>query len=327
MIFDLHCDTIFRIHEHRKRGINHDIANSCLQIDERKLELGDYLAQCFAVFSHARCEDPYKYAKELIEVFYGEISGSDILRLALCAEDIVRNRREGKISAILTMEDGEALCGSFHRLDEFYRLGVRMICLCWNYKNCIGYPNVGGYDPDGMPNKYTPDTKNGLTDFGRELIGRMNEIGMIIDVSHLSDRGFFEVLSLSKAPIVASHSCAREVCPHRRNLTDGMLKGLSENGGVIGINYEKSFLHDNPVFGSDTIPRVIEHIKHIKRLIGTDNIALGSDFDGIKSDIALTGADKMPLLVGALRSEGFSESEIEKITYSNALRVFRECLK
>ena len=149
---------------------------------------------------------------------------------------------------------------------------------------------------------------------------------MIIDVSHLSDRGFWDVINTSTKPIVASHSNCRSICKHVRNLTDEMIIALNKNGGIMGMNYCNEFLDNDPQIGRRTIECLIKHIKYIKKLVGVDVIALGSDFDGINNNIELKDASLLTKLVDALYANGFTKEEIDKITYKNALRVFQEVL-
>ena len=323
MIFDLHCDTLYKLYE-RKTGKSCAASESELAVDGDKLFHGNYLGQCFAVWTSAERENPYQAALDMIDIFYTEIKKSNILAPALEPRDVVKNMGEGKISALLSLEDAAPIGNDMERLREFYSLGVRMIGLTWNYPNAVGCPNMDGGKPNDGFNHLTPNVKDGLTDFGRELICEMNRLGIVIDVSHLSDAGFFEVAKASKKPFVASHSNARGICPHVRNLTDEMLKILAECGGVVGMNYYCDFLDRDKERGLDTVSCVIRHMKHIGQLIGYDYIALGSDFDGIERGGELDSARDMPKLVEGLSSAGFSESVIEKITSENAIRIFRE---
>lgn len=326
MIFDLHCDTVWKIREQRKKGAFLEMTSSpFLQLDEEKMQRGNYFAQCFALWAHARHGDPYAVYKELLKIYREELQKCVRLREVRTYGDLLQNREDGKISAILTMEDSAPLGDSLERLKELYDDGVRMICLTWNYPNKVGYPNFGRYFENGEPDRKMPDTVNGLTDFGRELVREMNRLGIVIDVSHLSDAGFYDVISLSDQPIVASHSNARTLCQVARNMTDDMLDRLAENGGVVGMNYAAAFLDAQN--GQKTISMVIEHVKHVKRKIGIDHIALGSDFDGIDPNIELENASMMPTLVDTLSSAGLTDDELDKITYQNALRVFRACLR
>ena len=326
MIFDLHCDTVWKIDMAREKGEEIRLTKSHLQIDEEKLIKGNYFAQCFAIFAHAHNPDPYEKCMHMIDVYYDELKNCQTLRPAYTYQDILKNKKEGKISAILTMEDGAPIGESFDKLNILYDRGVRMVCLLWNYVNKIGHHNRGKFLEDGRPDDVTPVTDIGLTDFGKALVKEMNKKGMIVDVSHLSDAGFYDVIKLSDKPIIASHSNARGLCRHIRNFTDDMLYKLAENGGVMGMNYAKYFLNNNSQIGKDTITWVIEHIKYIKARIGVDNIGIGSDYDGISTDLGMNSADQLPLLEQALDRAGFTVSEIEKITYQNALRVFKECL-
>ena len=328
VIFDLHCDTIWRMRAKRQEGLDVSLSDAeCLGITEKKLVEGHYSAQCFAMWVHARQGNPYALANEMIDLYEREIAACSSLAPAYTYADLLKNREKGKISSILTMEDGAPIGEDLAHLDEFYARGVRMICLLWNYRNQIGFPNFGRYFENGDPDRTCPNTADGLTEFGLALVRRMNELGVIVDVSHLSDAGFYDVIATSTKPIVASHSNARALTPHVRNMTDPMLRRLAENGGVVGMNYAVSFLARDGAPGCETVPRVIEHIRHIGALIGYDHIALGSDFDGTPPGQLLESADGMPTLVRALEEEGFKETVIEKITEGNALRIFRENLR
>ena len=238
--------------------------------------------------------------------------------------DFEKNAKAGKISALLTMEDGCPIGENLNNLYALYDRGVRMICLLHNLINPIGNPNFGRCFSNGNPDTSTPNTQTGLTEFGQVLVQEMNKLGIVIDVSHLSDKGFYDVVKLSKRPIAASHSNTRSVCGHVRNLTDDMLYKLAQNGGVTGINYANHFLHNDEKLGKNTLDCAIEHIKHVKRKIGVNHIALGSDFDGIDPDIEISDASKTDLLIKKLEKSGFSSEEIEKICYKNALRIFKE---
>ncbi len=327
MIFDLHCDTVWKIKNLQREGQDASLTDSpLLQLNEEKMKSAGYLAQCFAMWIHAKNADPYNLCKQLIEVYEQEIKKCAHIKKAYTYADILRNKEEGKISSILTLEDAAPIGDDLSRLDEFYQLGVRMICLTWNYENALAFPNRFHLLPNGKFDDRTPRTDRGLTELGREAVKKMNKLGIAVDVSHLSDKGFYNVLEVSDKPIVASHSNARACAPHIRNLTDDMLFKLAEVGGIMGMNYATYFLHEDKAIGRNTVPQLIRHIKYIKDKIGIDHIALGSDFDGISPDLELNSADQLPTLITALTKEGFRDSEIERITSENALRVFRACL-
>lgn len=315
-ILDLHCDTISVIHNNKGFSLN----NPCLQVSVDKLKKGNYIMQCFAMFIPYTLENPLEECIQMTDTFYKQLELYPDIEIVRSYSDIVKNDKNNKISALLTIEEGGVTKGNLSYLRTFYRLGVRMICLNWNFVNGVGYPNIiKGMNSDPLE----PNTTQGLTDYGKSMVVEMQKLGMIVDVSHLSDKGFWDVLALAKKPIVASHSNCRAVCKHVRNLTDEMIIALKENGGVMGMNFCADFLSDSIEIGKNTIDCVLRHIWHIKKLVGVDVIALGSDFDGIDPDIELKGADLMPMLVHAMKDSGLTEEEIEKITYKNALRVIQ----
>lgn len=321
MIFDLHCDTLWKIQNTKDGSLQKD---SSLQIDEEKLTSAGYFAQCFAMYVPADTPNPKRALDELIDRYYAELSRCKKLRAVRTFDDFERNKRAGNISAVLTMEDACPLGGDMQNLYAVHEKGVKMIALTWNFPNEVGYPNYRDFVRGKKPDMFTPETERGLTDFGFLLVQEMNHLGIVVDVSHLSDKGFYDVLSVTKKPIMASHSNARGVCQNVRNLSDKMLFALAKNGGVTGINYAAGFLCEDEQKGRQTIAYAVEHIRYIRKKIGVEHIALGSDFDGIQTDIELSDCSKTPLLLQALERSDFTTNEIEKIAYKNALRVFRD---
>ncbi|MCM1130553.1 MAG: dipeptidase [Roseburia sp.] len=313
---DLHCDTISEL-MHKE---NLSLLDAPLQINIKQLKEGNCLLQCFAMFVYLKkTPEPFKYCIQMINRYYEEIERyKDKIAPVLCYSDLAKNQVEGKISSLLTIEEGGVTESSLAYLRTFHKLGVRMICLNWNFENGVGHPN---FKLTEHPDFKTPNTKEGLTEYGIEMVKEMNRLGMIVDVSHLSDKGFYDCLKYSSKPIVASHSNARGVCNHVRNLTDDMILKLKENGGVMGMNFCAAFLNENEEVGKNTIPCVIEHIKYIKNLAGIDVIAIGSDFDGIDPNIQMKNASLMPKLFEEMRTQGFTEEEIERVAYRNFLRV------
>lgn len=325
-IIDLHCDTIGVIYHERLKDKKISLASADLQVNAKHLIKAGCYAQCFAMFVHYTTENPLGTCIKMIDVFYEELKNTPELALALNFDDLLNNHKNKKISAILTIEEGGVTKSDLAYLRTFYRLGVRMICLNWNFENGVGSPNYGRYLENGEPDFITPNTETGLTEYGFAMVREMNRLGMVIDVSHLSDKGFWDVIHTTTQPIVASHSNARGVCRHVRNLTDEMIIALHENGGVMGMNFCASFMDDDEQEGRNTIACTIRHMKYIRNLVGVDVIAIGSDFDGINPDIELKNASFLPELIKAMRREDFTEEEIEKITYKNALRVFESVL-
>jgi len=323
-VIDLHCDTLMGLNKARRHGIEKTFGKNDLHVDLEKLKAGEYLLQCFAAFTDARKSPSSPLLEVLQEIdLFHEIMKEfkDHLAPVLSFADIERNRKEGKISALLTIEDGGVTEGDLSVLRMVHRLGVRMITLTWNYENPIGYP-ASDFD------KKVRSTHKGLKEEGLAFLFEMERLGIMVDVSHLSDEGFYDVARHGKKPFLASHSDARRLCNHPRNLTDDMLKVLAEKGGLVGMNYYLGFLNQDRdrLHERGTAETVADHMEHIRKVAGIDVIALGSDFDGIEETLDLTDASKMPLLVTVLERRGFKASEIENIFSQNALRFFRELL-
>jgi len=323
---DMHCDTIMELMKSDK-----ELRKSDNMIDLEKLKESHYLLQCFAMFvRYIQFDDPnyspFEYCNKMIDKYYNELEkNKDIIAPVFKYEDIEKNSCEHKLSSLLTIEEGGVCLGNIEFLRNFYRLGVRMVTLTWNFKNEIASPNIDYTNLNDYKRgnrKFEPNVTDGLTEFGIEVVKEMNRLGMVIDCSHLGDKGFYDVIEHSTKPIVCSHSCARSVCNHVRNMTDDMLLKLKENGGVVGMNFCHDFVTPTDDFSS--IKDVVKHINHIKNLIGIDYIGLGSDFDGIgNSNIELKDATIMPQLLDELRIQGYTEEEIDKICYKNVLRVFK----
>jgi len=328
-VFDMHCDTLFALNEASKAGHIKNILKNDLHIDLQKLQKGDYLLQCFAAYVDlAASENPLVYALEEIDLFYKIMNAyPEQIAQTKTYLDILENQKSGKISAMLTVEEGGCCLGNLSVLRMFYKLGVRMMTLTWNYENELAYPNIIPHSKDNIF-PCQANTKNGLKEKGIEFLQEMDRIHMIVDVSHLSDAGFWDVVNHTKRPFIASHSNARAISPHVRNLTDEMLRTLSERGGLLGINYCAAFLDHkkNEVECQSNVSIMAEHILYIKKIAGLDIIGLGSDFDGISCELEMKDASYLPLLEQELMRKGFHESEIEKIFHKNALRLFKELL-
>lgn len=219
----------------------------------------------------------------------------------------------GKIGLLLSVEGGEILGESLFMLEIIYRLGVRSLCLTWNERNAIG---------DGVGET---DSASRLSGFGVKVVRRMNELGMVVDVSHLNEPGFWHVLDISDQPVIASHSCARKLCSHPRNLNDEQLRALARNKGLVGVNFCPEFLNES---GKADINDVVRHICHIAETAGVETVGFGSDFDGISSvPQGLEDVTKFPHLIDKLQKAGFSSKEIDKICHENFVRVLSAVLK
>ncbi|MBQ6868679.1 MAG: dipeptidase [Clostridia bacterium] len=318
-IVDMHCDTIMRMAlSDGKIALRENDGH----IDIAKLQKGGCLAQFFAIFipmmkmKEIYGEDSsYKYFNKAYEVYLSEMEkNKDFILPARNYDEIMKNKAEGKMSSILTIEEGDPVQGKMERIKEFYDKGVRLITLTWNFENCFGYPNS---DDDTI-------MKKGLKEFGIEALSYMNELGILIDVSHLNEGGFYDVAKYSKKPFVASHSCARNLASHKRNLWDEQLKLVGETGSVVGVNFSSSFLRDGSNFS--TIDDVVKHMLHIKDKAGMEAVAWGSDFDGIAPTLEWVDYAGMPKLEEAL-SKHFTPREIDMINHENALRVIKASMK
>ncbi|MBQ1675109.1 MAG: dipeptidase [Oscillospiraceae bacterium] len=316
-IVDLHCDTLMEVY---LKG--HTLENAPGHINLEKLRAGGSQVQCFAVFipthdcaqRYGVTESAYDYFTHCADAFDRQMAlYADVIRPVRCVADIEQNVKDGKLSAMLTIEDGVAVDGKLERLQEFYDRGVRMIALTWNYENSIGYPN--SRDPQEHMRPLKP--------FGIEAIAKMDELGMIVDVSHLSEGGFWDVVKHGKKPFIASHSCARALSDHRRNLTDEQLRALGEKGGVCGVNFCDAFLR----LDSDmtTVDDIVRHAIHIADKAGIDAVAMGSDFDGIGDNLEFKDFAGFPMIVDGL-AKRFSSADVDKICHGNALRVFKDVI-
>lgn len=239
----------------------------------------------------------------------------DSIGMAYNAADINRNLEVGRCSAVLTIEDARAVNGDMAKIRHFYDAGVRAMSLTWNARNCFGHPNSA--DAAKM--------RLGLTDFGKEAISEMNILGILVDVSHLSDGGFWDVAERTSKPFVATHSNCRALCDHPRNLTDEMIKALSTKGGVVGVNFMPTFLTSDGKHES-RVEDLCRHVLHIIGVGGEDCIGLGTDFDGIDGRFEIGQPTEMEKFFDALRRKGLSERVLQKFAISNVLRVMHDVL-
>lgn len=276
---------------------------------------------CFAAFLRMERGDLLSTALSYGRRLSGEVSAHpDVVLRVFSSADMKRADREGKVGALFTVEEGAAV-SEIADLSALYGVGMRMMTLTWNYANRLGYPNatVEHFALEGAAAFARVDNRP-LTDFGREVVAEMNRLGIIVDVSHLSDGGFWDVLSLSTMPVVASHSNARALCPVCRNLTDDQLRALAQQGGVAGLNLTPDFLCAE---GMDVLTASVDHAEHVWRVAGEDVLAFGFDFDGMQPRPPLTDCSSVPLLYDAL-SRRIPPRVVDKMAWSNFLRVFAE---
>lgn len=319
---DFHCDTLMKAWMGRKKTL------SALggMVSLESLKEGGCKAQFFAIFmppvnlkkiAGLFLPKDEAYIEKNLQIFRNTVERfPDVLAPVGSMEDIKANWMKGKISGILTLEDGRAVDGRMENLERFYDMGIRLISLTWNHANCFGFPN----------SSESSVMEKGLTDFGKKAVVRMNELGMIVDVSHLSDGGFRDVASLCKKPFVASHSNCRSINPHPRSMTDEMIRTLADKGGVMGVNFGPEFLTGDVKAKESRMEAIAAQLRHMMNTGGEDCPAIGTDFDGVSGRLEIDSPGQMPRLFEALKNNGFTERQIEKIAYRNAERVIAEVL-
>lgn len=382
-IIDMHCDTISELADAGLGGCGEPsdgLMKNRGQLDLERMRQSGYLLQNFALFVDiGKCapwtdreqillsrrkrnrEDarevgvstPWERLCALYEVYRSELENNkDVIAPVFCYEDILQNEMNGKMSALLTVEEGAVCGGSIERLRELYGMGVRMLTITWNYQNELGTPatrrSPGQCRSDDLTEEPAPeetqktgncgsgggdavtgpaDMAYGLTETGCNFVTEMERLGMIPDVSHLSDAGFDAVWECTKKPFVASHSNARAVCSSLRNLSDDRIRKLAERGGCMGLNYYDKFLVDGGSEDTEVLwEALIQQARHITNVGGIEVLGLGSDFDGIPINPAVPGAEAMPVLWERLKTAGFTESQLDGMFWKNVMRVYRETL-
>ncbi|MEQ3506916.1 dipeptidase [Enterococcus cecorum] len=310
-IIDLHCDTIMKLYENP----NSNLLENHFQIDLKRLRQNDFLLQTFAIFlDKQQYPQRKKTALHMYQRFIKELEkNAATIGLIKTQADYNENKANKQISVLLTLEEGGILEGKIENLEEFYQLGVRLITLTWNYPNEIGTPNILYWDKE---KHILAENQTGLTKFGFECIQRMSELHMIIDLSHASDQVAKDILDSSAQGIVASHSNARKLTPHPRNLSDELIQKIADKNGLIGINFFDQFLK---LKQPTNLPAAIsEHLWYMYQLVGEDSLCFGSDFDGIPVHADLNDVNSFPKIIQALKQKGFTSRQIEKISYLNA---------
>lgn len=345
-LIDMHCDTISKILHNTKEC---SLLKNNLCVDIEKLKKADSAVQYFASFIFALTHEmkvqniKEERAQEWFKGFgtnnFAEIPISsagwdsaweeaqimisrlkqeecDSFKIVSDCSDIEKCMNKKVITGLATVEEGGILNGKIERVEGLYRQGIRLITLTWNFENCLGFPNN---QKESIMNK-------GLKPFGIEVVEKMNELGMLVDVSHLSEGGFWDCIKYSKAPIVASHSNAKALCSHPRNLTDDMLRALAENGGVTGLNFYPAFLVENGLASNEDIAK---HALHMINVAGEDIVAIGTDFDGYDGEAEdgyIEHIGEMDKVWDAFKKVGITERQIDKIQFGNAWRVMNEVL-
>ncbi len=292
---DLHCDTITATYERKQEFFKNN-----LHIDIERLNKYNKPTQIFAIWLAKKYyKDAFNITNKMIDFFEEQVNkNNQFIKKVKCFNDINSN---SKINAMLSIEGGESIEDNLDNIQHFYNKGVRIFTLCWNYENNIGF------------GAFTKSTE-GLKPFGREAIKIMNDINMVIDVSHLNEAGFWDLYKMAKKPFIATHSNSYTICNHYRNLKDEQLKAIKECEGIVGINLYPKFLTNNNIATEEDI---FKHIEYIGNLIGYDKICLGGDFDGIEETPKnLEDVSKYENLFDKIEKI-YGKDILEKITYKN----------
>ena len=311
-VFDLHCDTAMKLVGDEYDRIN-SLRENAGHIDLNRAKSFSGYAQCFACYTSDLQRLPANISvigafERMLAAILTEVeNNSDMIRLAYSAQDIRDHYSQGLMSAILTIEGTAGIDFNPELLEDLYNIGFRISTLGHNESNPLTGSNLTG---------------GGLTELGREYVKEAQRLGIVIDVSHISDEGFWDIMEITQKPIIASHSNSRSLCDVPRNLTDEMYKAICKTDGTAGINLYSNFLGSNP-----TIDTVCDHIFHFLNLAGDDShISLGSDFDGMSAmPEGITGVQDYQKLAQRLLERGLDDKTIENIFWNNALGVIEKC--
>lgn len=308
-MIDLHCDTIMKLLDNPNSG---DLYRNTWKIDIEKLQKAHSKVQDFALFINlGEMNDPYGRYEEMRNLCTTQIHlYGEHIQHVLSYQDVESVYKSGKIGALMSIEEGGVLGGDLDKLKQAYQDGVRLITLTWNYPNGLGEPHCG-------------EQHKKLTPKGIEFVEAMQDLGIIVDCSHLNDAGTEQLDDILDVPFVASHSNAREVTAHTRNLPDNLIKLIANKGGVIGLNFAQSFLGTSPV---SRIEDIVKHGLYLINKGGEDVVALGTDFDGIKPNTEIKDASEMYRLYDAFKEAGLSVEQCEKLFWKNADRLLKEIL-
>lgn len=314
-LFDAHCDTVSEMLT--KSG---EIHSNSLHVDLHRAGIYRPYAQFFAIFGIIGEREGLDYAKSLTwpdgescfdaqyRVFTREIEkNSDKIAFCKSAKDAERAALIGKTAAFLSVEGAEILDCSIEGLEKAYNQGVRSIVLTWNFENALSGSNDEG-------------SGSGLSDLGRRYVRKCEELGIIVDVSHISEPGFWDVVEIAERPIIASHSNSRSLWDNKRNISDRQFRAIADTGGVAGINLYTDFLGEKP-----DVETVIGHIEHFLQLGGEKSIAIGADLDGCDTlPEGICGIESLHSIAENLLKKNYTESLVYDIFYNNLLRVVRE---
>jgi membrane dipeptidase len=341
-IFDGHNDVVHHLAEYREGGRDFLMRSEDGHLDLPRAQEGGMIGGLFALFAkperpsegnltrtvdgyEVRLADPLDpaYARLRINSQLSALKqmvarAAGKIRWATTVDEIEAGRRDAAFAIVLQMEGAEAIDADLGGLEQLYASGLRSLGPVWSRPNSFG---------NGVPFAYprSPDIGPGLTDPGKALVKACNRLGIMLDVSHLNERGFWDLAAISTAPIVATHACAHAVCRSTRNLTDGQLDAIRESGGLVGFNFNVCDVRPDAHLDPNTpIDTVTEHLSYLVERMGEDHVALGSDFDGAVMPLPIRDASHLPNLIQSLRARGFDDATVRKIAFDNWMRVFRQ---
>ncbi len=310
MIIDLHCDTI-----ERAKDENLKLNDTRLSFNTKEAMKNLPYIQCLATFVHSKYDKGNEgiiRANEIIDNFY-KIYNTEEIYIIKNKEDISSPELNKKIGVMLTIENGTAISGNLNNIKKLYNKGIRMMGVVWNDNNDLA---CGANTQNDI----------GLTNLGKLYVKELEKQKIIIDVSHMSKKSFYDTMENTTSPIIASHSCAYKLCNHPRNLEDDQIKYIARRNGVIGVCFCKAFLTDKDKATSEDI---VNHIDYIANLVGVDYVALGSDFDGLEEHNIpenVRGVKDFKIIINQLKDKGYSSQDVEKICSKNFLRVLKKVL-
>lgn len=310
--FDFHCDTLSKLQVRKALSNTESLMMNKLAVSlDSSAGLKAYV-QTFAIWTpeNTLCTQTLARFIDLYNLFMKEVAlHSDSISFCRTGREIRSAGKAGKVAGILSVEGGAVICGSLEILNDLYKMGVRIFSLTWNDRNSL----ADGVKVAGA---------SGLTPLGKQVVQEMNRLGMILDVSHLADPGFWDVCGISDRPFMATHSNSRTVCSHERNLTNDQFKEIARRGGVVGINFGRAFLSNDPKqANADSLMR---HVETFLSLGGEHAVAMGSDFDGTEIHKELDSIAKVGSIAEAMLRRNYSESLVDDILYGNALRFFEQ---
>ena len=344
-IFDGHNDVVQRLREYRPDGIDFLEHSTTGHLDLPRAQAGGMFGGIFALGVFAKYNvaedltitetgyevrmaaplDPVATYKEITLQLAAlrslEQRSRGKIRIATTVDQIEQARRDDAFAILLHMEGADPIGFELQELSELYRSGLRSLGIVWSRPNLFGH---------GVPFAYprSPNTGPGLTPAGRDLVLECNRLGILIDLAHLNERGFWDVAALSTSPLVVTHTCVHAICPSARNLTDRQLDAIRESNGVVGMNFSVGDVRPDGQRNPDTpLALVAEHIAYLVDRLGIDRVAIGSDFDGATIPAAIGDASGLPHLITALRQQGFDDEALEKIASKNWMRVLRLTLR